>query len=188
MPFGLAAFVNNSTAGHATITNHLHCDTFFGDNSSAGSATIFVDEESFVEFNNNSSAGNATMFGLGAIEFLGSSTAANASISDTGGVGSEIRFGASSSAGNASIFVNSAVLFFSDSSTGTTGPIELSFNPIWQRIAALIIDDHNFPGLTIGSIKGDDTSLVSLGSNNLTVGSNTSVCFVSPCAKLTFCV
>ena len=36
----------------------------------------------------------------------------------------------------------------------------------------LDIASHNSPGVTIGSLQGDDTSLVSLGANNLTVGSN----------------
>jgi autotransporter-associated beta strand protein len=36
----------------------------------------------------------------------------------------------------------------------------------------LDISSHNAPGVTIGSIAGDDTTLVSLGANNLTVGSN----------------
>lgn len=143
-------FHDTSTAGAATITNFSFSNSTFWDNSSAGSANIGVFDASILQFADRSSAGNATISTLeSSIVFFGSSTA-----------------------GSASILVTGAFLDFFGSSKGGTAQIELSFSSLFQRGAVLEINGHNFPGVTIGSIEGDESSSVFLGSNNLTVGSN----------------
>jgi autotransporter-associated beta strand protein len=146
------SFNGNSTAGGATVTQWGGGEfAFFNDSSTAGHALIFGgDNTCSVEFSNTSSAGTALVASDGAfITFADSSTAGSASIPMVGGG-----------------------LVFSGSSTGGTAQIDLEFNEVLREPAILYISGHNFPGVTIGSIEGDEASSVFLGANNLTVGSN----------------
>ena len=98
---GATWFTNNSTAGNATITNHVggtyeqRSRTEFIDNSSAGSATIYNESASlgaaggFTRFRNTSTAANAVIIndGLngafawaGIVQFYDDSRAGNATI------------------------------------------------------------------------------------------------------------
>jgi autotransporter-associated beta strand protein len=146
---GSTNFFNRSTAGSATIEIDGSGVTFL-DNSTAGSAFIGVTDNSFLQFANTSSAGTATMGGAGFIGFYDSSAAGSATIGSYGGY-----------------------MVFYGSSKGGTAQIELHFNPFLGQGAVLDISGHNAPGMTIGSIAGDEgTNVVFLGANNLTVGSN----------------
>src|SRR5205085_11520843 len=86
-----------------------------------------------------------------------------------------VGFWGSSSAGNASIGVSGSspagILSFSGSSTGDTAQIYLDSTDGYNS-GAMFIDDHNAPGVLIGSLAGAELSVVSLGGNNLIVGSN----------------
>jgi autotransporter-associated beta strand protein len=167
LSFGSTNFFNSSTAGSATIRNFSSSTNFFN-SSTAGSATIDTDDGQ-VAFFNNSTAGSADIFVTdnSSLSFFNSSTAGNAFLGSAG----FIQFGESSTAGSATIS-NSGFLFFSGASRGGTSEIELGFFPEFFQVGILDISDHNAPGVTIGSIAGDEGTFVLLGANNLTVGSN----------------
>jgi autotransporter-associated beta strand protein len=68
----------------------------------------------------------------------------------------------------------SGIFYFYGSSRGGTAQIELQQDdPDFDfLVGVLYISGHNAPGVTIGSIAGDEGTIVFLGANNLTVGSN----------------
>jgi autotransporter-associated beta strand protein len=115
--------------------------------------------------------------------FFDSSTAGNAQVYAGGGAygdhagGGHVTFSDNSSAGNADLFATGGFQgglggtyeFLADSSGGSA-QVELDVD------ASLLISDHNPPGITIGSLSDTDVAvggIVILGSNTLTVGSNT---------------
>ena len=186
-----------SSAGNATIEVGFGGEIVFADSSSAGGATLYNFTDSSTSFLGNSTAGNALITQSGALPavfFSDSSTAGNAMIGtgeftsfvgfeDTSsadnatiGGGAEVSFGGSSTAGSASITVFSQSLVFGGSSRGGTAQIGLGFDINVGFSAVLDIASHNSPGVTIGSIEsnfdGGEGTFVSLGANNLTVGSN----------------
>jgi autotransporter-associated beta strand protein len=142
---GSTFFLNNSTAGGASIQNDLGNIIFF-DASSAGNASIFVEDVAIVGFANISTAASAALRARGDIIFTDSSNADSATISSAGRIS------------------------FYGSSTGGTAQIEL-FSVPYELQGTLDISAHNVPGMTIGSLEGDETATVFLGANNLTVGS-----------------
>ena len=79
---GLTTFNNSSSADHASITNRFGGATFFFDQSSAGNATIVNRFHGLTIFNNSSSADNASITSRlgGSTFFLDQSTAGNATI------------------------------------------------------------------------------------------------------------
>jgi autotransporter-associated beta strand protein len=90
-----------------------------------------------------------------------------------GDVGAEtvgvIQFTNSATAGDLTTFTSvgtfgGGLIQFADDSKGDTARIEIF------GTGSLDISAHNAPGITIGSVEGD--GVVSLGANNLTVGSN----------------
>jgi autotransporter-associated beta strand protein len=164
--FANTNFFGRSTAGNALILDSSSSTTFFDrssagsasietsngfvafvDNSNAGSAFIGVSDDSSLQFGNNSTAGSAFIGARGFVGFFDFSSAARATISTQG------------------------LLSFDGSSTGGTAQIQLQSSD-FNFIGALDISGHNAPGVTIGSIEGDANTLVFLGANNLTVGSN----------------
>jgi autotransporter-associated beta strand protein len=147
-------FADHSSAGNSTITTFNHSRLSFLDNSTAGSASIFVDDVSFLDFVGNSSAGNASIF-----------------VAGTNGYFGEVSFYGSSTAGNATLGGAGAYYFYG-SSRGGTAQIELfQIFPGWVS-GMLDISRHDALGVTIGSLAGVEGTLVALGANNLTVGSN----------------
>jgi autotransporter-associated beta strand protein len=83
-----------------------------------------------------------------------------------------LRFFNNSSAGSASIVARGGFIFFEGASRGGTAQIDLQVGQFSEVPSSFDISRHNAPGVTIGSLKGDETAMVSLGANNLTVGSN----------------
>jgi autotransporter-associated beta strand protein len=144
---GSMNFFNSSTAGNATIYTD-GAGILFVDSSTAGSAYIGVTDNSFLQFANTSTAGNATIAGAGFIGFFDFSSAGSATIRSSG------------------------LFDFFGSSRGGTAQIELQSIPDLGYIGTLDISFHNAPGVTIGSLEGDEPANVFLGANNLTVGSN----------------
>jgi len=143
-------FFHSATAGNASIANGSLGATNFFDSSTAGNASICAcDNAADVQFADTSTAGSAFVPAIGFVDFYGSSNAGNAMISCTGGY-----------------------LSFLGSSEGGTAQIELLFNPTFGLRGVLDISAHNAPGVTIGSMEGDETAIAFLGANNLTVGSN----------------
>jgi autotransporter-associated beta strand protein len=148
--FGSTSFLGSSTAANATIHTANGFVTFF-DNSTAGSAFIECNGNSFLDFVSSSSAGNAflVLSHTDSISFEQFSTAGNAIINSAGSIS------------------------FSGSSQGGTAQIELLFLPGNFFLSVLDISSHNAPGVTIGSLAGNnENTVVYLGANNLTVGSN----------------
>jgi autotransporter-associated beta strand protein len=164
--FASTNFFDSSTAGNALILDFSSSTTFFDrssagsasietgngfviflDNSTAGSAFIGVSDDSLLQFTNTSSAGSAFIGATGFVGFFDFSSAARATINTQG------------------------FLSFDGSSTGGTARIELQSSD-FEFIGVLDISGHNAPGVTIGSIEGDANTLVFLGANNLTVGTN----------------
>ena len=174
---GSAIFADSSTAANANIYDPVEGGISFIDSSTAGNAHIVMDFLTGVDFSNSSSAGSADIetgdFSTSVV-FSETASADNATISGAG----EVDFDDSSTAGRASITVFDEGVFFRGSSTGGTVRIELASDNIFPFNAVLDIAGHNAPGVTIGSIEsnhsnGEEGSIfVSLGANNLTVGSN----------------
>jgi autotransporter-associated beta strand protein len=140
------AFFDSSTAGNSTIEADFS-SVLFADHSTAGTATIFIHDDSFLQFADHSSAGSAFLGSAGEIGFYDSSTAGSA-------------------------FVGGGFISFFGSSRGGTAQIELFSNPDLPIFGVLDISGHNAPGVTIGSLSGNEGTFVDLGANNLTVGSN----------------
>jgi len=166
---GSVTFADRSTAGNADI-DFTHGVISFSDSSTAGDAHIFG-IECFLGFGGSSTAGNADIVisdFRSSLTFSGTSSAGNATI----GSSAYTTFSESSTASNATIGVLGENLIFLDSSQGGRAQIELTFGSDRGVPAILYIAGHNSPGVTIGSIDGDEGNLVFLGANNLTVGSN----------------
>ena len=185
---GSTNFYDGSTAGNASIVNIFSNDSFDGgstnffDHSNAGTAVIAHDGGS-TNFFNRSSAGNADIETCcspagGIVSFNDNSTAGNAfigvtedsrlSFSDnataahaTIGGGGNISFGGSSTAGNATI-TSIGYLRFEGNSRGGTAQIELVSLFGEAIIGVLDISDHLAPGVTIGSLAGDEASRIVL--------------------------
>jgi autotransporter-associated beta strand protein len=180
---GTTNFFNSSSAGTAGIEGDG--TTNFFDRSTAGSANLIAADSSTVNFLDSSSAGSASIFtAFGVLNFFDSSTAHNSRISAFG----DVNFFDSSTAGNSTInafeFFTGDVNFFDSSSAGSAfirvvGEHCVCFNGSSQggtarigleSFASLGIGAHN---VKIGSLEGGDgTAFVSLGANNLTIGSN----------------
>jgi autotransporter-associated beta strand protein len=184
-------FFDHSTAGSATITN-LNCDvTNFFNSSTAGSASIRNWDDGSTNFFNSSTAGNSAIDNFfGFLSFFNNSTAANSTITASAnssvrfldnstagsafidfGDGSFLVFADRSTAGSASISAFDGFIFFEGSSRGGTAQIDLR---LFVDVGGGVLDisGHNAPGVTIGSLAGDEFGEVFLGAKNLTIGSN----------------
>jgi autotransporter-associated beta strand protein len=166
-------FFNRSSAASATIEDFGgFASVNFFNGSTAGSSLIDLSAASFsrIFFHDNSTAGNATLYaGEALVRFSDRSTAADATIISAGFF---IDFFDLSSAGSATIESYGSGIFFEDFSRGGTAAIGLFLSPATERGGLLSISDHSAPGVSIGSLEGDEFALVLLGSNNLTIGSN----------------
>jgi autotransporter-associated beta strand protein len=141
--FGNASFFHAFTISGVGITNNSGITQNFVIEDFGNAATMI--------FKNSATAGDQTVFTTLAsnfTEFHDTSTAGNATLIANGGTGGGI---------------GGAILFSGDS-TGGTSRVEAFGN------GNLGISAHNAPGVAVGSIEGD--GLISLGANNLTVGSN----------------
>jgi autotransporter-associated beta strand protein len=142
--FGNASFFHAFTTSGVGITNNSGITQNFVVADSGEAATMI--------FKNSATAGDQTVFTLA-----------------SGCCGSMFtEFHDTSTAGNATLIANSGAfgnfILFSGDSTGGTSRIEVFGN------GNLDISAHSAPGVAVGSIEGD--GLISLGANNLTVGSN----------------
>jgi autotransporter-associated beta strand protein len=165
-------FFNRSSAGNSTIYTTSGGSVLFANNSTAGSAEfILIYRFSLLQFANNSTAANSTIGTAYSsfMEFSGSSTAGSASIGVTDG--SFLTFDDHSRAGSATIEAFASIISFEGSSRGGTAQIGLAQGPYFHS-SGLDISGHNGPGVTIGSLEGDEGAFVDLGANNLTIGSN----------------
>ena len=190
---GTTTFHDSSNAGNGTFTNKGRgSETSFLDSSSAGSA-IFTNEGAAQA---HVPGGLLTLFGSSTLDHA-SITATGGTVSNADGGGAHlydtataadgaftlngsdvvgagggfVQFHDSSMAGDAIIVANAGVaagtggyIEFWDASTGDMARVEVFGN------GNLNISTHDAPGVTIGSLEGD--GLVSLGTNNLTVGSS----------------
>jgi len=145
--YGLLQFSNNSTAGSANIGNGGF--TVFSNAATAGSANIVNYSGGGMVFSDSSTAGSANFLNYDAnfMDFYNTSTAGNATILSAG-------------------FIS-----FYDSSRGGTARIGV-FSVPFREGGILDISGHNAPGITIGSLEGNEFGTVFLGANDLTVGSN----------------
>jgi autotransporter-associated beta strand protein len=169
------SFLNHSTAGSATIFSSTFLNhVFFSDASTAGNALIDFGEgiRHSITFDGHSTAGSATLRAGdgGSVRFFDHSSAGDVAIQTSFSLGT-IAFNDSSTAGRANIQAFGAQMFFSDSSKGGTAAIRL-LQGVQDIPSSLDISSHSAPGVTIGSLAGDETAIVFLGANNLTVGSN----------------
>lgn len=164
---GLVRFIDDSTAGSATIANQFafpFSTVEFRDRSSAGSSTI--SGSSNVKFYHTATAGSATITNDLSADFNDSSTAGSAEITSAG----LVRFYGSSTAGSATItteaptvLVLSAVQFF-DQATGGDARFILGANTEFN------VSGVTSSGITAGSVEGSGS--IVLGARTLTVGSN----------------
>jgi len=157
-------FFDYSTADSGVFVNHSGIDlvpggkTTFYDNSTAGNAT-FTNECSKVSgttsFYDNSSAGTGNFTNNASSCPLICATA-NTSFYDNSTAAS----GVFTSNGGAQVV---GATYFYENSSGGTAQIKLFGG-------SLSLEDHNAPGVTIGSLEGNGG--VSLGPNRLRIGSN----------------
>ena len=195
---GIIEFINSATLGSAVVLTNAGLNggsagqITFSDTSSAGSGSMITNiglkegsTPGFTIFADNSTAGNGVVINNGAFDaidqggytlFLDSSSAADAVIQANrtlfAGVfgGGTVIFADTSTAANATLIGNGSASGGADSgsfqfeadSTGETAEVIGTGN--------LVIENHNPPGLTIGSLDGSGN--VILGSNTLSVGSN----------------
>jgi autotransporter-associated beta strand protein len=175
---GRTQFFDRSSAGEGTFINLAGGGetVFMGDSTAAhGTFTVngafgYPGTMSFLE-NSNAGNGNFTLLGPtggetagGEVFFLDTASAANGFF--TVNERAELLFGLASTAGNATLIANGdgSSFVFQDGSSGGTARVELFDN------ATLVINFHDRPGVTIGSLEG--TGFVRLADRNLTVGSN----------------
>jgi len=199
--FGSVFFINNSSAGQASIVNSASGNVSFGDNSSAASASIVNNGN--MNFFDTSTAGNAVITNSGNLSFRVSATAANASLnntatgtlgfydSTTGSVASIVNkgnldFNNNSSAAGA-VISNSNILDFNDSSTAGNAQITssgiLNFTGSSTAGAAAIVTNNGGktvfePGTSGGNAQfttnaGGTFDLTNLTTGTLGVGSYT---------------
>jgi autotransporter-associated beta strand protein len=174
---GRTQFFDRSSAGEGTFLNlDGSGQTVFMGDSTAADGTFVVDSSvgvNGVSFLENSNAGNGnftlnaptgTMTSGGSLIFSDTASAANGIF--TVNERAELLFGLASTAGNATLIANgdASSFVFQDDSSGGTARVELFDN------ATLIINFHDRPGVTIGSLEG--TGFVRLADRDLTVGSN----------------
>jgi autotransporter-associated beta strand protein len=140
--FGNASFFHAFTISGVGITNNSGITQNFVIEDFGEAATMI--------FKNSATAGDQTVFTLPSNPCCGSMF---------------VEFHDTSTAGNATLigFYGDFILFSGDS-TGGTSRVEVFGN------GSLDISAHNAPGVTVGSIEGE--GLISLGANNLTIGSN----------------
>ena len=174
---GLTQFFGSSTAANATITNTGTSATAFGlldflDNSTAGRASITDAMTGFTQFFDASTAGNATFNNsgsggalFGSTIFLDNSSAGNATI--TSNSGGSTQFRQNSTAGDATITTNAgAGVFFRDASTGGNARFITNADGVFD------MSRLTSAGMTAGSIEGAGSyflggKLLTLGGNNL---------------------
>jgi autotransporter-associated beta strand protein len=183
---------NLTTLGNATLTNNGGVISI-GNQATCGEATIVnarttTTSVSFLSVFGNGSAGSANITNEGSdgtgqaaiTSFATGTTADQAVITNEGGdgaatAGGSVVFGDLNNgiptAGAATLIANGGTnggeggsILLNDGSLGATARIEVFGN------GTLDISGHDTPGVTIGSLEGD--GLVSLGANNLTLGSN----------------
>lgn len=171
---GLIFFSDTSTADNATFFNNGSTIS-----DANGGATHFFETSTAANgtFTNNGGAASG-LFGGGSTAFHATSTADNATFTNNGGTVSDAEGGSTffydtSTADAATLIANGGIngglggtIFFEEDSIGGTSRIEVFGD------GNLDISNHNAPGVTTGSIGGDESSSVFLGANNLTVGSN----------------
>jgi hypothetical protein len=162
---GTTSFLNNSTAGNASLTAAGGSDHPFPVGTDSGS----------ISFSGNSTANNATLtayegsVGCGSISFSDAATADNATLTARGGgtgstdiCGAVISFSGNSTAGNATLIARAG------SQQYNGGGIWLSGN---STARVEVFGNGYLTGdMSIGSIDGSGN--VFLGANNLTVGTN----------------
>jgi len=118
----LLEFLNNSSAGGATINNRDLVTQFLG-GSSAGSAVITNDPGGLVSFSQVSTADGATIINNGALRFSDTSTAGTAAADITNNAGALMQFFDSSRAGSARVTDNRGELNFRGSSSADSADI-----------------------------------------------------------------
>ncbi len=172
-------FDGSSTAGFAQIT--VDGTLSFGNSSQGGNSSIFAAAGSATNFFNNSSGGSATYSSVGAsLNYFNNSTAEQMTVNAT--AGTAVVFSDNSLGGNSTLNITNSSLVFSGNSNAQEATINMNNSPLTFAGASSggnsavtlgnngsMVIDHS---LSIGSLAGDVTSSVALGSNILTIGSN----------------
>jgi autotransporter-associated beta strand protein len=134
----------------------------FSGSATAGRATAFTNTGGLIYFRDSSSAGKATYISTSAtVSFAGDSSASRGSFTAND---CNVFLSENSDATDATFILNDSILFFDLFSKGGRARIEMS------GASTIFVEIHDNPGLSIGSLAGD--GVVSLGSNNLTIGTN----------------
>jgi len=186
---GEVTFNGTSTAGNAWIYSGANSSVLFYGNSSAGAATLDTNNSDELDFLNNSNAGSAAIQNLGnsLVYFEDASSAYNASITNSSN--SYIYFQGDnavtfSTAGNSNISNNGTLDFENYSAAGAatlttnTGGHTNFYNEATGGTARLILNGGTLDiseeaaglSVTVGSLEGSGS--VSLGANDLAIGSN----------------
>lgn len=157
---GTVNFIQNSTAGTASLTNNSFVT--FEDSSSAGSASITNNLNGQIDFFTSATAGSATISNAAgaSLNFHTNTTAASSTITNNG----TVTFDGSATADNATITTNNgAATNFADNATGGSARF------ITNAGGTVDISGLTSGGMTSGSIEGAGNYV--LGANTLTTGS-----------------
>lgn len=134
----------------------------FSGSASGGSGTTFNNTGGLTFFRESSSAGSGTYLNTsGTLSFSAEASAGHGFFAATE---SNVFFSENSDAADATLILNNSNLFFDLFCKGGRARVELNGD------STAFMEIHDNPGLSIGSLAGD--GVVSLGSNNLTVGGN----------------
>jgi autotransporter-associated beta strand protein len=158
---GTVNFIQNSTAGTATLVNNSFVT--FDDSSSAGSAQITNNANGQIDFFTSASAGSATINNLASatLNFHNSTNAASSTIVNDG----TVNFDGSATAGSATITTNNgATTNFTGTSTGGNARFITNVGGTFD------MSGLTSTGMTAGSIEGAGSYV--LGAKTLTTGSN----------------
>jgi autotransporter-associated beta strand protein len=176
-------FAGTATAGNDVVfINQDNGNAFwlwipFNDHSTAGSATFINGGnssgflEGVINFNNFSSAADSTIINEagdtigGVVDFFDLSTAGNSTITSyRNGV---TAFFTSSTAGTATLIADGGHIRFENSTDGQMARVELTNGGLLD-----LASHHGTEAMSIGSLEGDSTGVVRLGTLQLTVGGN----------------
>jgi autotransporter-associated beta strand protein len=174
-------FGNSSTAGDDVIYTNKRAPftswILFSDSSDAGGATFINEGDSpdfeygYLSFTNTSSAADSSIINeqgnpIGGITgFHDFTTAANSTI--TTQLTGRLQFEDNATSGSATLIADGGAIFFKNSATGELARVEL----INGGVLSLGGTDNQVP-MTVGSLEGDTTGAVHLGTRHLTVGGN----------------
>jgi len=175
---GNSYFLNNTSAGSATITNNTGGNLYFYSFSTAGGATINNNGGGTLTFNDTSTAGSATITNNGQLTFYGHTTAVSATITNSG----TVLFDGDSTPGAARLINTTAGADINFYTPGLNSDGKISAGSIegsgrfHLNGSELTVGSNNLSTNVTGVLDGDGSitgnSLIKTGTGKLTLSGN----------------